>query len=343
LKFDDKNINPNFSTSLLINKLSIKDIDSSRPDTESPYTFEAGIGDFTSIKLSGRILPFSERPSFEVSGTINELNLSMLSAYTAKHLGYSLKSGHLNTDTSTKVEKGIIKSTNALVINKLTVETSDKDKINKMTSMLTMPLDSALSLLRDKNDVIKLDLPVSGDINDPKFGLGDIINTAMGTAMKKAAMSYVKYIFQPYGSLISLISMGGDVIKLKLDPVYFPSGSSEPDNEALTYLENVAKILNERPDIELSLCGKTAPGDIQAMIQQITQGAEGSVQKQEEKPTSEDIEITEEQKLELADQRALMIKKLLFEKYSIDTKRLFICNPEADLSEKSEPRVDLLL
>ncbi len=243
---------------------------------------------------------------------------------------------------------------NELHLDNLKVTPKDDNKMKQLTAKLTMPLDTAMSLLRDKDNSIRIKLPVHGDITDPKFEIGDIINKALGTALKKAAIAYVKHSIQPFGTLITIVEVAGKAARIRLDPVLFAPGSIDLGDSTLEYLNVAAKLMKDRPKLNLRICGKTTQSDIIAIIEKTAsaQREQSSTvqpsQESEGKPTPEQpdktpAEVSEEQLLDMAKERATVIKNHLVKQHGIDPKRLFICNPEIDKKEKAVPRADLLI
>lgn len=95
-----------------------------------------------------------------------------------------------------------------------------------------MPLDSALTMLRDKNNNVNLDMDVSGNVDDAKFSLTDAINQALTKALR-----------------------------LRLDPAPYLPGEATPSPSTRDYLEKVGRLLQERADLRLKLCGMAVPRD----------------------------------------------------------------------------------
>ena len=60
----------------------------------------------------------------------------------------------------------------------------------------------AVALLKDRDGKIELDIPVSGDLNDPKFSVGGIILKVIVNLLVKAATS-------PF-ALLSAVFGGGE-------------------------------------------------------------------------------------------------------------------------------------
>jgi hypothetical protein len=99
----------------------------------------------------------------------------------------------------------------------------------------------AAALLKDRNGVISLDLPVSGSIDDPTFKIGPII-------WKLVVGLVRKIVTAPFALLGSLFG-GGE----QLAYVDFAAGSAAlSDNEAQK-LQKLSKALVERPQLKLDV------------------------------------------------------------------------------------------
>ena len=348
-RFVDEAVTPAYDADLAISTLQVSAVDSTRPGEGSPFKLLAKIGEYSKVDLKGKLYPFASPLSLQVNGNVDNISLPPLSSYTAHTLGYNLKSGQLNAKLDVKIQKGEIQAENDLRLSNLTVTPADPEKIKSLTAQLSMPLDSALSMLRDKNNDIKLKLPVTGNIRDPDFNISDAINTALGKVMRSAAMTYLTTMLQPYGALYTLgkmISKASSAVQL--DPVEFPAGSAEPDPGKLPYLKKLGDVLSGRPQLRLKLCGIASNTDRELLIQKRIQELRAQL-KAAGKPDadkelakqSQTISIPDDELLALAKQRAESIKQKLVNEYQIGADRLFICNPEIDTSEKGKPRVDI--
>lgn len=340
----------------MLNSAEIKDIMTADSGHQSPFALTGEIGDYSSVILSGTLQPFASRLTANLTGRIDEFDLSPLTSYTVKHLGYTLKSGHLTADVTISISKGELDGTNELVLRNLKVSPEDAEKMDDLSSQLKIPLDVALSLLRNKDNIITIKLPIEGDITDPRFELSDIINKALGTAIRKATMAYLKISFQPFGGLITLVQIAGKAARIRLDSVMFEPGSQDLTEPSLDYLKVVARLMKERPAINISLCGKLSGSDITALKEKVMATQKKDMQRaasvpatnvrtaiKEQVPTESLPSISEEQLLIFAKERALAIKSNLVDVQGIDAKRLFICTPEIDKKDNAKPRVDLLI
>jgi hypothetical protein len=104
-----------------------------------------------------------------------------------------------------------------------------------------LPVKLAAALLKDRNGVISLDLPVSGSIDDPSFKIGPII-------WKLVVGLITKIVTAPFALLGSLFG-GGE----QLAYVDFPAGSALLVDSEAQKLPKLAKALVERPQLKLDI------------------------------------------------------------------------------------------
>jgi hypothetical protein len=355
--FDDQSVTPRFHLAMQLTKLDMENLDSSQPQHPATLALAGKLGPYSSFDIQGQVYPFAEPPSLDLQGNIQSLDLPPLSSYTNEALGYNLTSGHLNAKLKFKVNKGVIDSENRLTLKQLKLEPSDPDKMDKFSKKLTMPLDTALSLLRDKHDNIKLKLPITGDINNPEFSVADAINQALGKAMNFAAMYYLKLALQPYSTLISIYQAAGTAGKMinviRLDPVGFNAGESQLDGKDLDYLATTVKLLQNRPKMILKICGKATRDDLEALRAQRAKQTPATAPQPKPgadtpppaaaKPDAGPTPQEQEQLLSLARHRSEVIKAQLVKEGGIDPGRLFLCNPEVDPAKDAKPRAELLV
>jgi hypothetical protein len=354
LQFTDDSVRPQFKLNLQLRELSLGELDNTKPKQPTTLKLVGKPDKFSELRFDGKIYPFNDKLTLELAGKISSLELPPLSSYTAPVLGYNLASGQLDAELDFKVEQGVINSENKLKINQLTLDPSDPETAAKFSKRLSMPLDAALSLLRDKEDNIRLKLPISGDLENPKFDIADAINQSLSTAMKFAAMSYIKLALQPFGTFVSIYQVAGSAGKMvntvRLDPVNFGAGRARLDEESETYLQSTIKLLESRPKLNLKICGMATRADLASIAKKRIEeaGAEttddngetNGAPKTEDKPPA----LTEKQEkilLKLARERSLAIKNYLVTEGEIAAKSLFICNPEIDLDEAAVPRAEL--
>jgi outer membrane protein OmpA-like peptidoglycan-associated protein len=348
LGFLDESVKPVFKTELNFEQLKIENIDSRRPEQPTSLVLESKMGKYTRVALQGDLQPFLQPPGLNLKGSIGAMDLPQLSSYTRDSLGLLLNSGTLDADLAMQTQADTLDGKATLKLHQLQVKSVPGE--NTLQSKIPVPLDTALDTLRDKNNTIKLEIPVAGNINDPKFNVNDAISQALAKGVQKGALSYLTLALQPYGTLITAAKYAGEAAtRVRLNPVEFEPGQSVLDDSDREYLDKVAKVLKDRPKIAIKLCGVAASQDRlflqqqQQKQQQPQQAAKTPAQEQGTAPL--EAPLVDETKLsEIAEQRAAAVKDFLIEKHQVPASRLVGCLPQLEIDDaNTQPRTDLLI
>lgn len=324
--FDDQTVKPPFHHTFTLTEGELQHIDTSQPQQLTTVMLRGKDDYYTKFSVDGNTRPFAPQLSMDLTAKLNNFDMPPTSPYLAQLLGYRITTGQVDSDVTMQIENNQLKSEIDLRMNQLKLDPEDPARIEDFQQKTTLPLNTALSLLRDSDDNIKLKLSISGKMDDPKFDLNDIINTALGKSLKMASVSYLKLLLQPYGSLITVIQMAGKAAgHIQLDPVTFSAGSAELSAEATPYLKQVSKLLEKR-SLNMQLCGFATMQDLTA----ISKGKEKVI------PPAGHPALEA-----LAKQRAESIKSELVNRHGVLPKQLFVCHPELDRAADGIARAEL--
>jgi hypothetical protein len=150
---------------------------------------------------------------------ITDFQLSDLNIYSRHYMGFPILYGDMYYKSNTEILKGQLTSENQLVIQNVELG-------NKSGGIYDLPLKFALFLFKDRNGVINLDVPVRGNLNDPRVRLGKIIwNTFKNLIVKVAAA--------PFDLLSGLLSVDPKDIQAiefdYLDTLFIPERKRQLD------------------------------------------------------------------------------------------------------------------
>jgi len=347
LMLEDYDVNPPFKMRLNLKEVVTRDIDTAKPDQDSRISIKANIARHDRIEIQGTVQPFASPVKLDLQGLVEGLELPPLSPYTIASIGHRLDSGQLDADTSLRIDNGKLDGSNRLTMRGLKITPVKGNELEKMQSQLAVPLDSALGMLRDKHNTIRLELPISGDLDNPDFDISDAINQAVATATRKGAMTYLTLALQPYGTLITIAQIAGDMAsKVRLDPVVFTPASTAIEYARFEYLDKVAGILKERPEVNIKLCGVAVEADRVAFQEQASTAAGGDGKEKQAEAAPEPapaLAISDDRLIALADQRDAAVKEYLIATHGVNAGRLVACQPQIDADTAAEPRVDLLI
>jgi len=338
ITFDDQSVKPPFHAEISPLELTIANIDTGAVEQAMDITLNSTINKHEKLNINASAQPFGEKLNAKAEVKISSLELPPLSPYIEKQIGYYLKRGQLDATIDVNVNNDQLDTKVLAHLNKFNIEEGDPARVESMTEKLDMPLDAALNLLRDKNDNIKLEVTIDGDINDPQFDASKVINKAMANATKMAVVSYLKHMLQPWGTLLTVVDMVSKATETRFEPLQFTAGSAELTDDNKGYLNKLATLMQERPKLVLNICGRASEQDRNAVLQQSQENTDGQ---QTEKNTVVP-EATNAQLLQLATERTNRSKDWLV-KSGVKSDRLFACYSDMEGVEKNAPIVDLSL
>jgi hypothetical protein len=110
-----------------------------------------------------------------------------------------------------------------------------------------LPVNLAISLLKNNRGEIDLNLPISGSLDDPQFSVGGVI-------VQVIVNLFVKAVTSPFALLGSMFGSGEELSNIEFGP-----GRATFGDAATKRLESLAKALNERDSLKLEITGRADP------------------------------------------------------------------------------------
>ena len=245
--FNDRFIKPNYSARLSELQGSLGAFDTDEPAT-APLTLRGRVMGNGLLDVTGELRP--GRPlALDVQAQASDIELSPMSPYAGKYVGYAIEGGRLSTKLRYRIAAdGQLNASNQIILNQL----SFGDRVESPDAT-TLPVRFAVALLKDSRGVIDIDLPVSGSINDPEFSVGGIVWRLILNLIGKALTS-------PF----ALFGGGDDGGPPQLS---FEPGGREVIQTAA--LQRLARQLQDRPAVRLSVAGwADAATDAEALKRQ---------------------------------------------------------------------------
>jgi hypothetical protein len=317
--FTDNSTKPETIAGLDKLSLDLSKLDSDKPDTDSLIKLFAKTTRHSTIDLKGTLRPFADKVSMNADGKLKGFDLRAASPTAQKAIGHIIKSGQLDADITLRATDGILDSNIALSLYHFNLKALSKKDAKALDDLFGLPINQSLVLLRDKDDSIHLDIPITGDVNKPDFNPMDAIIKATTKATTVTLITF----YTPYG----LIYAGGNVLldlatALNFDPVVFETGSSQLSDSNKDELTSLTKLLTEKPQIHLTLCGVTNTKDYGSLF---SESKQSSKELDTVKAPSENQAISLDK---LARERQVKVKNYLVNEKGIEHDRLILCAPD---------------
>ncbi len=240
VNFTDNFIRPNYTANLMDLGGSITGL-SSDASTTADVDLRGQVN-HAPLNIGGKINPLKGDLALDLKADVKGMELAPLSPYSSKYVGYGIEKGKLSFDVNYKIDNRKLTAENRLVLDQLTFG----EKIESPTAT-KLPVMLAVALLRDRNGVIDINLPVGGSLDDPQFSVGGIIIKVIVNLITKAVTA-------PFALLGSLFGGGEELSYLEFDAGRY--AISEPSE---TKLKTLAKALIDRPGLKLEITGRVDP------------------------------------------------------------------------------------
>jgi outer membrane protein OmpA-like peptidoglycan-associated protein len=246
--FADYWIKPNYAVSLQELAGSISGL-SSDPKSRAKVDLKGRVDRYAPAEIQGTMNLLSAALFTDIHVKFDGVELTSVTPYSGHFAGYAIEKGKLSIDVNYQVENRQLNAKQKFVIDQLELG----DKVESPDAV-KLPLKLAVALLKDRDGVIDLDLPMTGSLDDPHFRMGPLIWKAFIGLLGKIVTS-------PFALLAKL---GGS--KDEINQVDFVAGSPVLDAAGQERMTALAKALKERPSLELEVPTAYAPdADSQAI------------------------------------------------------------------------------
>jgi hypothetical protein len=233
--FADNSITPSFATGIVDLEGTVTGL-SSQADSRAKVKLVGKVDRYAPVDIIGEVNLLAAAKYSDVALNFRNMELTTFNPYSGKFAGYNISKGKLSTELHYKVQNRQLDAQHHIVVDNL--EFGDK---TDSKDAAPIPIKLAVALLKDRQGVIDLQLPVGGSLDDPQFRLGPIIWKALLGLL-------TKIVTAPFAALGSLFG-GGE----ELAYVDFPAGSAELPMNKIEQLGKLSQALVERPQLRLDV------------------------------------------------------------------------------------------
>jgi uncharacterized protein involved in outer membrane biogenesis len=249
--FEDFSIKPNVKTGIYGLAGTVRGL-SGRADARADVNIAGKIDQYAPVTITGKVNFFAAVAYTDIKVSFKNVDLGVLSPYSGKFAGYWIDKGKLSMDLNYLIENRKLTADHRIVVNQL--QLGDRVDSPEATHL---PVKLAIALLKDRNGVIELDLPVTGSLDDPHFRLAPIIWKIVVNLVEKAVTA-------PFALLGKLFGGGEEMSYLDFAP-----GSATLDAAGRGKVTALVKALDARPGLNVDLPQVAAPAvDGAALLEQ---------------------------------------------------------------------------
>ncbi|MDR1423077.1 MAG: DUF748 domain-containing protein [Azoarcus sp.] len=252
---------------------------SSDPTTLARLDLQGKVGRAAPLTIKGEFNPFREDRLLGIEADVKDFELTDLSGYSGRYVGYGISRGKLSATLHYKIEDRKLAAENHVFLDQLTFG----DAIDSPEAT-HLPVRLAVALLKNSRGEIDIRMPVGGTIDDPQFSVFGLVVRALTNLVGKAVTS-------PFALL-------GREELAQLD---FDAGSFQLGAEQEAKLRELVQTLEERPSLKLDLTGQAnVERDMQGICRNklrnmVAAGKRATLDEADKKTPLSAIELTDEE------------------------------------------------
>ncbi|VAV83416.1 hypothetical protein MNBD_DELTA01-506 [hydrothermal vent metagenome] len=198
----------------------------------------AKIDRYVPLSITGKIDPFGTELFIDLKCKLGGFELSSVTPYSGKFIGYTIEKGKLVLDLKYRIDKKKLNASNVVLIDQITL-----GRRVKSADATKLPIKFALRLLKDRRGEINIDLPVTGRTDDPKFSVGSVVFKMFVNLISKAVTS-------PFALIGAIVGGGEELSFIELEP-----GSYTLTSANIKKLDTLTSALFERPSLKMEIGG----------------------------------------------------------------------------------------
>jgi hypothetical protein len=235
MNFSDFNVQPNFAADIQDLSGKVTGL-SSAFESRAMVDLKGHLGEFEPVTIAGEVQPFAFDRFTDMGLKFENISLPLFNPYSGQFAGYNIAKGKLTTDLHYLIQDRKLDARHHILIDQL-----EWGEATPALGEASLPVRFATSLLKDKNGLIDLNIPVTGSLDDPKLRIGPIVWQIFKNLIVKA----VTAPFALFGAMFK----GAEDAQF----VDFAPGSAEIEAAGVERLKALSKGLAERPSVSLDV------------------------------------------------------------------------------------------
>jgi len=323
IKFIDESITPAYKQTFELAELATTSVDNQIPNQISTLTAKGKSNKYAHFTFAVNAKVFATKPYYKLDGTFNEVDLTSISSYLKKPLGYEFNSGHLDLTLDVEVNDNKLDGNAHVLLSGVELGAANNPHAKAITESTSIPFNYTINLLKDSDGNVDLDIPLKGNTSAPDFSLSGLAILMIKQATMAAAKEYLLLTFVPYANIVKIgLSASDYLLKVRLNDLPLQPTQIELPTASSKFIEEFSTLMKKKKDLDFKLCAFAIPADI---------GISDNIE------ALTDEQIHQLNQLSIARMHAF--KDLMVEEHKIKSSRLLLCSPKVDKDKGALPRL----
>lgn len=314
--FVDTAVNPSVTIRGSRVSLTLDGLDTRRADKQARYRLSLDLGAYGHLDSLGQIAPMaSSGINLDLDAWLRSLAMAPVSGYLDAAMGRRIATGAADGTLHLTATDGELDGVLDTQLSNFRLVDNGHEKTDIAYGI---SLDSALSLVRDRSDLIDFKTLILGDVTNPYFSIKNLVREAVLAGLRTTLLSD----FSPVGLLNRARTTLLNLFRSVSDrPAQFKPGYHYIQPGDRKYLSLIAQYLYAHPTASLTVQGHANPGDRKALT--TSQGTQVSL-------------------AALARQRGEAVRDYLAAR-NVNPDRIALLEPIVDADREAQPRATFTL
>ena len=199
-------------------------------------SLKSGIKPYGSVRATLTVNP-QDSSDFDLQYNFQKIPITIFNPYTITYTSFPLDRGSIELNGTWHVRNGVIQSDNHLIVIDPRVTKRIRKKDTKW-----IPLPLIMALVRERGNVIDYQIPITGNLKNPKFHLRDVVLDIVKNIFIKPATT-------PYAIQVKNVETE---IEKSLS-LKWPMKSSALQSNQEKFIERMADFLENTPAAEIEV------------------------------------------------------------------------------------------
>ena len=249
ITFADESIEPHFRAPIEDLHGTIENVSTDKTAIARIALAGQVINRYSPVTISGSFNPYGLGSQTDIRAAFDNIQLPIFNPYSDRYAGYAIAKGILSAHFRYRIENRKLNADHLVVVDHLEWGGASASK-----QRVGWPIRLATALLKDRNGVIRIHLPVTGSLDNPDFHIASIVWTMLWHLLEKAALA-------PFNLIGRLFAGAAQAQYIEFQP-----GSAALSPAAATSLAALAKALASRPALQVDIpAGPAGPQDALAI------------------------------------------------------------------------------
>ena len=236
IRFADESIKPHFHAPIDDLHGTISNVSTSSQAIARIVLAGQVINRYSPVSVSGAFNPYGLGRDTDIRAAFDNIQLPIFDPYADHYAGYAIAKGILSARFRYRIDDRKLDADHRIVIDQLQWGGASTSK-----QRVGWPIRLATALLKNRDGVIRINLPVTGSLNNPDFHIASIVWMMLVHLLEKAALA-------PF-DLIGKLFAGA----AQAQYVAFEPGSAALPHAAAASLAALAHALAERPALRVDI------------------------------------------------------------------------------------------